>query len=126
MFEQLKNMAGMAGIMRDLPKIKARIKQVQEELGRVTVEAQTGGGAVRACANGKMQITRIQIDQPMMSALVDASNAEDRAMAEDLVVGAVNAALEKAKERAQQELANAARELNLPIPEGSGLLESLG
>ena len=46
-------------------------------------------------------------------------------MAEDLIVGAVNAALEKARERAEQELANAAAELNLPIP-ASGLGGLLG
>ena len=37
--------------------------------------------------------------------LVDASNPDDRAMAEDLIVGAINAALQKARERAAEEMA---------------------
>ena len=45
MFDQLKGMAGMAGLLRDLPRIKAKMEQVKEELGRITVEAETGGGA---------------------------------------------------------------------------------
>src|SRR5262245_17996709 len=97
MFDSLKGMAGMAGLLRDLPKIKAKMAAVKEDWERITVQAETGGGAVRVTANGQMHITRIQVDQAMMSALLDASNADDRAMAEDLISGAVNAALKKAK-----------------------------
>ena len=42
MFENLKGMAGMAGLLRDLPKIKARMQEVKEKLGRITVDAETG------------------------------------------------------------------------------------
>jgi nucleoid-associated protein EbfC len=118
MFENLRGMAGMAGLMRDLPKIKARIQQVKEDLARITVDAETGGGAVRAKANGQLRLVSVKIDPPLIAALVDAGNADDRAMAEDLIVGAVNAAMEKARERAEQELGKAAQELNLPIPPG--------
>jgi DNA-binding YbaB/EbfC family protein len=119
MFDNLKNMAGMAGLLRDLPKIKARMQQVKEDLARITVESETGGGAVRAKANGQLRIISVHIDPSLMSSLVDSTNADDRAMAEDLIAGAVNAALQKARERAEQELTNAAQELNLPIPPGS-------
>jgi nucleoid-associated protein EbfC len=124
MFDSLKGMAGMAGLMRDLPKIKARMQKVKDDLGKISVQAETGGGAVRARANGQLRITGLEIDQPLISGLVDASNPDDRAMAEDLIVGAVNAVLEKARERAEQEMSVAAQELNLPIPPGGlgGLL----
>ena|SRR5687768_9218507 len=118
MFEGLKNMAGMAGLMRDLPKIKARMDQVKQDLSNITVEAETGGGAVRVTANGQLRIIGLQVDQPLISALVDSSNADDRAMAEDLIIGAVNAALEKSRQRAEQELAAVAQDLNLPLPPG--------
>src|SRR5690606_10131580 len=94
MFEGLKGMAGMANLMKDLPKIKARMEQVRDELGRITVEAETGGGAVRVTANGQLRIVGLHIDQPLVAGLVDSTNPDDRAMAEDLIVGAVNAALE--------------------------------
>ena len=119
MFDNLKNMAGMAGLLRDLPKIKARMQQVKEDLARITVEAETGGGAVRATANGQLRVIAVHVDPSLMSSLVDATNADDRSMAEDLIAGAVNAALQKARERAEQELTSAAQELNLPIPPGS-------
>ena len=124
MFDSLKGMAGMAGLMRDLPKLKARMQRVKEDLNRITVAAETGGGAVRATANGQLRLMKIEIEQPLLSGLVDASDPDDRAMAEDLIVGAVNAAMEKARERAEQEFASAAQDLNLPIPPGGlgGLL----
>lgn len=125
MFDSLKSMAGMAGLMRDLPKIKARMQQVKDDLNRITVEAETGGGAVRATANGQLRVVNIKVDPALITGLVDSSNADDRAMAEDLIVGAVNAALEKARERAEQEFASAAQDLNLPMPPG-GLGSLLG
>src|SRR5262245_21006017 len=125
MFEGLKNMAGMAGLMRDLPKIKSRMEQVKQDLGRLTVDAETGGGAVRATANGQLRIVALHVDQALITGLVDASNPDDRTMAEDLIIGAVNAALEKARQRAEQEIAAAAADLNLPLPPG-GLAGMLG
>jgi len=124
MFDSLKGMAGMAGILKDLPKIKARMEQVKGDLARITVDAETGGGAVRATVNGNLRVVGLRIDQPLIAGLVDSSNPDDRSMAEDLILGAINAALEKARGRAAEELAAAAQELNLPIPPGGlgGLL----
>lgn len=122
MFDKLKSMANMAGLMGQLPVIKARMEQVKKDLERITVEAQTGGGAVRAVANCHLRIVNVRVDQAMLSSLVDSKNEDDRAMAEDLIAGAVNAALEKAKERAEVEFAAAARDLDLPLPgAGTGL-----
>lgn len=116
MFEGLKGMAGLAGLMKDLPRLKARMEQVKAELGNRTVEAETGGGAVRVTATGLLRVQSIHVDQALLSGLVEVSEPADRAMAEDLIAGAVNAALEKAREMAQHELASAAGEMGLPIP----------
>lgn len=124
MFDNLKGMASLAGMMKDLPRIKAKMEEVKERLGRITVEAETGGGAVRATANAQMRLVSLKVDQAMIAGLVDSSNADDRTMAEDLIVGAVNAALQKAREAAEEEMRGAAGELGLPIPPGTldGLL----
>ena len=118
MFDSLKGMAGLAGIMKDLPRIKAKLDEVKQRLGERTVDAETGGGAVRATANGLMQIVSIHVDQALVAGLVDPRNPEDRAIAEDLITGAVNAALSRAREMAEKEMAEAASEFGLPIPPG--------
>jgi len=124
MFDALKGMAGLGGIMKDLPRIKARMEEVKAELADTTVEGMVGGGAVIAIADGRLRIREVRIDPAMLGAIADSGTEEDRKLAEDLVTGAVNAALEKAQEMITARVAEAASEFNLPIPPGglSGLL----
>ena len=116
MFDSLKGLGSLAGLMKDLPRIKAKMEEVRDRLGTITVEAETGGGAVRAVANGQLRLMSLRVDQALLGGLVDATNPDDRTMAEDLIAGAVNAALEKAREAAEREMRAAAEELGLPIP----------
>lgn len=118
MIESLKNMAGLAGLMKDLPKIKAKMAEVKDRLGDLVVEAETGGGAVRAKANGLMRIVAIEIDHALLAGLVDANDPDDRLLAQDLIAGAVNAALTKAREAAEQQMADAVGEMGFPMPPG--------
>ncbi|MHC4219876.1 MAG: YbaB/EbfC family nucleoid-associated protein [Planctomycetota bacterium] len=124
MFDNLKGLAGLAGIMKDLPKIKQKLEEVKQQLGEMTVDAETGGGAVRATVNGLLRVVSIDLDPALISGLVDPAHDQDRAIAEDLIVGAVNLALQKARELAEREMAAAAGDLGLPLPPGglSGLI----
>ena len=123
MFDGLKNLAGMASIMKDLPKMQARLEEVKKELASLRVESETGGGAVRVIANADLKIESIQIDPAVMGTLVDSNSPEDHRMAEELVAGAVNTAMERAKDVAKDHLAAAARDMGLPTPP-AGLLGS--
>ena len=124
MFDNIKGMAGLAGIMKDLPKIKAKMEEVKLRLKELNVDAETGGGAVRATANGQLRIVGLQIDHALLAGLVDSSNPDDRVIAQELIIGAINTALDKARELAEQEMSGAAGELGLPLPPGglSGLI----
>ena len=119
MFDSLKGMAGLAGLLKDLPRIKAKMEQVKQRLGEQTVSAETGGGAVQVTANGLLRVVSLDVDQSLLRSLVDPADPDDRALGEDLIVGAVNTALVKAREMAQQELAAAADELGIPVPPGT-------
>ena len=118
MFENLKGMAGLAGIMKDLPRLKAKLEEVKQQLGAMTVDAETGGGAVRVTANGLLRVVSVELDPALISGLVDPASEQDRAIAEDLITGAVNSALQKARELAEREMASAAGEMGLPLPPG--------
>ncbi len=124
MFENLKGMAGLAGLMKDLPKLKAKMDEIKMRLGEMTVSAETGGGAVQVTANGLLRVVSINLDQSLIIGLVDPRNPDDRVVAEDLIVGAVNTALQRARELAEREMAAAAGEMGLPLPPGglSGLI----
>ena len=124
MFGNLKNLAGLAGVMKDLPRIKARFEEIKRELETKTVTAESGGGAVRATASGSLRLVSIDIEPALLRGLVEMDDPEDRKLASDLITAAVNAAMTKARELAERELGNAANELGIPLPAGGlgGLL----
>ena len=124
MLDNLKSMASLGGLLKNLPKIKERMATLKEKLGRQTVTGETGGGAVRVTATGLLRVVSIEVDPAMLAGLVDANDPQDKAMAEGLIAGAVNTALQKARELAEKEAAAAAGEMGLPFPTGGlgGLL----
>ncbi|MBT8483949.1 MAG: YbaB/EbfC family nucleoid-associated protein [Phycisphaerales bacterium] len=116
MFDQMKGMASVAGLLKDLPRIKAKMEEVKTQLGAMRVEAESGAGAVRATADGTMRIVSLHVDQALLTGLVDPTQPEEKTLAEELIVGAVNGALAKARDAAEQRMREAAEELGLPLP----------
>lgn len=115
MFDAFKNFGAMAGLVKDLPRIKARMEDVRRRAESTRVAASSGGGAVTVVATGRMRIESIVIEPALFAAFAPRGDAEDRAIAADLVREAVNGALEAAQMRTAEMLAEAARDLNLPI-----------
>ncbi len=102
-------MPNMQGMMKQIQKMQERITQVQAELEQKTVSADAGGGMVRVTANGKQQIVKIEIEKEVV-------NPEEKEMLEDLVVAAVNKALESSAAMAQQEMQKATNGMLPNIP----------
>jgi nucleoid-associated protein EbfC len=88
-------------------RIQSEVARVREALASKTVTGETGGGLVRCVANGKGEVVSLSIDPTIVG---------DRRMVEDLTVGAVNLALERARDLAQAELGRATG--GLPLPPG--------
>lgn len=126
MFDQFKNLGQLAGMLRNAGQIREQFQQAQEHLKTVRASAETGGGAVKATVTGAMRLHSLEIDPAMFAALVDSASEADRQMAEDLIVGAVNAAMEKAQRIAAEEMSRRAREMGLPIDPGGDLSGLLG
>ncbi|MEL7833378.1 YbaB/EbfC family nucleoid-associated protein [Fodinibius sp. Rm-B-1B1-1] len=90
----MNNMANMFGKFSELQE---KVEEAKQELAKLEVEAEAGGGMVKVKANGKRQILSIKLDK-------DVIDPEDAEMMEDLVVAGVNKALEKAEEAAQERM----------------------
>jgi len=92
-------------MLRQVQQMQDRMQKVQKELDTETVEATAGGGAVTVVATG---------NQKLMSVRIDRGAEEDLEMLQDLVVAAVNEAMEKSKEMAAAKMQSVASGLGLP------------
>jgi len=111
MFDQLRQLGGLMG---QAGQISQRMQELQASLAEKTVEADAGGGAVRVTATGTLEIRQVRVDPVMIQAFLGEGDEADRTMVEELISSATNAALEKAKQLAQQELMKSAGNLNIP------------
>jgi hypothetical protein len=102
-------MFDMMKMMGKMKEVQQKIKEAQDNLSHVKATGESGGGMVRVVANGKKQVLTIDID-PMII------KADDKILMQDLVVAAVNKALEEAEILAKQELKKATEGLLPNIP----------
>jgi len=102
---------GMGDILKQAQKMQEKMQKIQDELSDLKTEGTSGGGMVTAVANGKQELLEIKIDQQVV-------NPEDIEMLEDLIVAAVNQAMEKAQEMASEEMGKAAGGMLGNLPPG--------
>ncbi|MEM9418812.1 MAG: YbaB/EbfC family nucleoid-associated protein [Planctomycetota bacterium] len=114
MFDQMKNLKQLAGLMGNAGEIKAKFEAMQAELENKTVEADAGAGAVRVTVNGQLRVVGVHLDPVMTTALVGSGTEADKGMVEELIVSATNAAMEKAQMMIKDEMASVTGGLNLP------------
>lgn len=102
---------GMADILKQAQKMQEKMQEIQDELGSVKVEGSSGGGMVTAVANARQELLEVHIDKQVV-------DPEDVEMLEDLIVAAVNQAMEKAQETAQEEMNKVAGGMLGNLPPG--------
>jgi DNA-binding YbaB/EbfC family protein len=94
-------------IMRQAQELQAKLAKTQKELADITVEASSGGGAVKVTINGQQQVQSVKISP-------EAINPDDVELLEDLVLTAVNEAIAKSQELAAKRLGKLTGGLNIP------------
>lgn len=105
----LPDFSNLGNLFEAARRIQSEVARVKDELAGKTVEGEAGGGLVRCVANGRGELVSLAIEASIVS-------AENKKMLEDLVTGAVNLALDRARQMAQDDLAKAAG--GLPLPPG--------
>ena len=94
-------------MMQQAQKLQAKLAKAQEELGNITVEASSGGGAVKVVMNGQQKIQSVKISPEVV-------NPADVEMLEDMVLTAVSEALTKSQETAAKHLSGLTGGLKIP------------
>ena len=105
-------MVDIMGMMKKAQAMQAKLQDVQEELAKLDVEGQSGGGMVRVKLSAKGEMRGVQIDASLLT-------PADREMVEDLIVAAHG----DAKKKADALAADKMREVTagLPLPPGMKL-----
>ena len=94
-------------MLKQLQQMQARMAKIQEELGEKTVTGTAGGGMVEAVVNGHLKVIAVAIKPEV----VDPADVE---MLQDLVLAAVNDAMDKARELASKEMGAVTAGMGLP------------
>tara|TARA_R110002111_G_scaffold86259_2_gene135296 strand:+ start:30 stop:404 length:375 start_codon:yes stop_codon:yes gene_type:complete len=118
MFDQMKNLKQLAGLLGNAGEMREKMQQMQDELGKMTAEADAGAGAVRVVVNGKMQVVKVELDRAMITALAGEGSDADKQMIEELIVSATNEAFSRVQELARQEMTKLTGGMDLPGLEG--------
>ncbi|HEX3410034.1 MAG TPA: YbaB/EbfC family nucleoid-associated protein [Candidatus Binataceae bacterium] len=86
-----------SALMKQAQAMQEKLQRMHEEAAQKTVEANSGGGMVRAILDGSMRVRRIEIDQGLLA-------ANDKSMIEDLIVVAVNDGLRRVQEMVAEDM----------------------
>lgn len=100
-------MSSIGKLMKQAARMQQQMEQIQAQLAAKTVEATSGGGAVKVTARCDGSLAAIKIDP-------QALNPSDAQVVEDMVLTAVNQALAQAKEISNAEMGKATAGFNLP------------
>jgi DNA-binding YbaB/EbfC family protein len=93
-------------MLKQIQQMQARMARMQEELGGMTVTGTAGGGAVTVVANGHQEIQSVAIQAEVLE--------EGPELLSDLVLAAVNSALDQSRELATRQMGQLTAGLNLP------------
>ncbi len=87
----------MNNIMKQYQRMQRKLEETQEELAKKEYAGQAGGGAVKVTVSGAKQLTKVELDK-------DAVDPEDVETLEDMILAAVNQALEAAEQDSQAQM----------------------
>jgi nucleoid-associated protein EbfC len=103
----LGQLGQLASLMKNLPKMREEMEKLQAKIAALTADGTAGGGMVRAKVNGHMEVLRCEVSEELLK-------LNDREMLEDLVRGAINQAIHKARQLVAEETSKMATGLGLP------------
>jgi DNA-binding YbaB/EbfC family protein len=103
----MKRPASSGGMMGQLQKLQEEMARTQEKLGDETVEVTVGGGMVKAIMTGNQRLLSLTINP-------EAVDPEDVDMLQDMILAAVNEAIERSQNMANEQMNALTGSLKIP------------
>jgi len=87
---------GMTKMIKKAQELQTQMEKAKEELNSIEIEGQSGGGMVSAIVNGHKELITLDIEDEILQ--------EDKEMIEDMIIAAVNQALQNAGKAAEEKM----------------------
>jgi DNA-binding YbaB/EbfC family protein len=98
--------AGLGNLMKQAQMMQENMKKMQDQLGSVEVEGQSGAGMVKVIMTCRHDVKRVSIDPSLL--------ADDKDMLEDLIAAAMNDAVRKVEATSQEKMGALTSGMGLP------------
>ena len=97
---------GLGQVLKQAQQMQENLQRAQEEIAKLEVTGEAGGGMVRVTLTGRYDARQVSIDPSLLG--------YDRDMLEDLVAAAINDAVRKVERESKSRLAGLTAGLELP------------
>lgn len=96
---------GLGNLMKQAQEMQKNMQEAQEEIAKMEINGEAGGGMVKVVMTGKHELVRVEIDDSLM---------DDKEMLEDLFAAAVNSASRRVEEVTQEKMGGLTSGMNMP------------
>ncbi len=97
---------GLGNLMKQAQKMQEDMQRAQEEIARMEITGQAGGGMVSVIMNGRHEVRKVDIDDSLFE--------DDKDMIADLVAAAFNDASRKLEAEVQERMSGMTAGMGLP------------
>ena len=97
---------GMGGVYKKAQQMQKKMADIQSEINLMEVEGTSGGNMVKATVSGEKKILSLNLDPDILN--------EDKEMLEDLILVAINQAIEKVDVVSKEKMGSLTGGMNIP------------
>jgi len=96
----------LGNLMKEAQKMQQRMQEAQDQLTKLIVEGESGGGMVKIKMNGRHEVNMVKIAPTLLE--------EDAEMLEDLIAAAINDVVRKIAQKSQEKISQLTAGLKIP------------
>ncbi|HOK09258.1 MAG TPA: YbaB/EbfC family nucleoid-associated protein [Candidatus Hydrogenedens sp.] len=104
-----KDFSQLGSLLKEAMQVKQKIDTLKEELAKVEVEGESGGGMVKVKMNGKFEVLNLSISEELFSEAF-----ADKSLIEAMVLSAINITSEKVRVLAKEKMKEIAGGIEIP------------